>query len=196
VHLDRYWIGKQTVTNSQFRAFLNATKYSYVEKIPEGKDEHPVVNVSWNDATAFCVWAAQASGHPVRLPTEAEWEKAARATDGRTYPWGEQEPNRKLCNFDQIYQGTTPSSRFSPQGDSPYGCADLSGNVWEWVADWYAASYLNQNPRANPKGAFSGQDRVLRGGSWLDSSWYIRATYRNWDPPTVRNDSLGFRCSR
>jgi formylglycine-generating enzyme required for sulfatase activity len=196
VHMDEYWMAKVPVTNAQFSEFLNATHYPYREKIPQGKDEFPVVNVSWVEAAAFCAWAAQVSGQPVRLPTEAEWEKAARGTDGRTYPWGDQEPNGNLCNFNLLYHGITSIYRFSPQGDSPYGCADLAGNVWEWTADWYASSYLNQNPRANPKGAYSGQYRVLRGGSWHDIAWNIRSSYRNWDPPTDRNDSLGFRCAR
>ncbi len=196
VHLNQYWIGKAPVTNAQFKAFLDAARYPYSEKIPPGRDEYPVVNVSWPDAAAFCTWAAQVSGQPIRLPTEAEWEKAARGTDGRTYPWGKQEPDGRHCNFNLLYQGTTPILKFSPQGDSPYGCSDLAGNVWEWTADWYSSSYLNQNPRANPTGAYSGQSRVMRGGSWHNEGWYIRSTYRNWDPPTERNDSLGFRCAR
>jgi formylglycine-generating enzyme required for sulfatase activity len=196
VHLDEYWIGKHPVTNAQFNGFLKPARYPYPGKIPDGKDDFPVVNVSWMDAAAFCAWAAQASGQPIRLPTEAEWEKAARGTDGRTYPWGREEPNSGLCNFNLAYHGTTPVLQFSPGGDSPYGCTDLAGNVWEWTADWYAASYLNQNPRANPKGAYSGQSRVFRGGSWHDDGWNIRSSFRNWDPPVVRNDSLGFRCAR
>jgi formylglycine-generating enzyme required for sulfatase activity len=196
VHLDEYWIGKHPVTNAQFNAFLKAAHYPYAGKIPAGKDDFPVVNVSWIDAAAFCDWASQASGQLVRLPTEAEWEKASRGTDGRAYPWGDQEPNSRLCNFNLAYQGPTPVLRFSPQGDSPYGVSDLAGNVWEWTADWYSSSYLNQNPRANPKGAYSGQSRVFRGGSWHDEGWYLRSSYRNWDPPVARNDSLGFRCAR
>ncbi len=196
VHLDEYWICKHPVTNAQFSAFLKASRYPYPKKMVEGKDEYPVVNVSWADAAEFCAWAARVSGQPLRLPSEAEWEKAARGTDGRTFPWGDQEPNSRLCNFNLAYQGATPVLRFSPQGDSPYGITDLAGNVWEWTADWYSSSYLNQNPRANPKGAYSGESRVLRGGSWHDEGWYIRSTYRSWDLPTVRNDSLGFRCAR
>ena len=196
VHLDEYWIARHPVTNAQFSAFLKAAHYPYAGKIPAGKDDFPVVNVNWMDAAAFCDWAARTSGQSIRLPTEAEWEKAARGTNGRTFPWGEQEPNGQLCNFGLNHRGPTPVLRFSPQGDSPFGVTDLAGNVWEWTADWYSSSFLNQNPRANPKGAFSGQSRVLRGGSWHDEGWYIRSVYRNWDPPIVRNDSLGFRCSR
>ena len=119
----------------------------------------------------------------------------AAATDGRPYPWGEQAPNSYLCNYNMANRGHTPVLKFSPQGDSPYGCSDMAGNVWEWTADWYADSYLNQNPRANPKGAYSGQSRVFRGGSWHDDDWFIRSTYRNWDPPKSRSDILGFRCA-
>ena len=119
VHLDEYRIGKDPVTNAQFSAFLKATHYPYPEKLPAGKDDFPVVNVSWTDAAAFCTWAAKVSGQPVRLPTEAEWEKAARGTDGRTYPWGEQEPNGQLCNFNLIYRGHHPDPALQPAGRQP-----------------------------------------------------------------------------
>ena len=104
-------------------------------KIPQGKDHHPVVNVSWEDARSFCQWANQVTGQALCLPTEAEWEKAARGTDGQIYPWGNQPPEDKLCNFGMNILDTTSVGSYSPQGDSPYGCADMAGNVWEWCDD-------------------------------------------------------------
>ena len=106
------------------------------------KANHPVMLVSWDDALAFCQWASQATRQTVRLLTEAKWEKAARgpveaACPDRLYPWGNERPDKTRCNFDYNVKGTTPVGQYSPRGDSPYGCADMAGNVWEWVADWY-----------------------------------------------------------
>lgn len=132
-------IGKTPVTNAQYAAFVEATKRKVPkhwkrllrqDRIPSGKENHPVVNVSWYDAVAFCRWLSQETGQPFRLPTEAEWEKAARGADGRIYPWGDEQLTNELC---YLGSGTTPVGRYSPQGDSPYGCADMAGNVWEWT---------------------------------------------------------------
>lgn len=164
VHLDGYWMGRTPVTVAQFRQFIAATAYKTQTerqgygwrwsgsewqqvaganwahpKGPQSQAEatHPVVQVSWEDAVAFCVWASKVTGREVRLPTEAEWEKAARGTDGRIYPWGNEPPDATRCNFNMQVQDTTPVGKYSPRGDSPYGCVDMAGNVWEWCADWY-----------------------------------------------------------
>jgi len=192
VHLDEFWMGKYPVTNAQYRAFLQAAQYPYEKKLPKGKDDHPVVYVSWQDATAFCTWAAQVSGVPVRLPSEAQWEKAARGTDGRTYPWGEQEPDANLANFNSNDRDTTEVGRY-PKGASPYGALDMAGNVWEWVNDWYGD--YSVSPASNPPGPTSGNTKVLRGGSWYDSGSYLRVAYRNYDSPTTRGIDIGFRCA-
>lgn len=151
--LPEFWISKTPVTNAHYKRFIDATPKQPVPEhwdaetrtFPEDKAAHPVVFVSWFDAQAYVDWAGK------WLPTEQEWEKAARGADGRKYPWGNNPPTSRLCNFDGNVGDTTPVGRYSPQGDSPYGCVDMSGNVWEWADSWFD----------NKK-----QWRVVRGGSW------------------------------
>ncbi len=231
VYLDAFYIDKTEVTNAQFAAFVSATGYETdaeqkgcgwiyegagwecVQGVdwqhpfgPDtdlaGKDEHPVVQVSWNDAKAYCQWAGK------RLPTEAEWEKAARGTDGRTYSWGNTFDGSRLnfcdknCSFgwrdasvDDGYAGTAPVGSY-PAGASPYGALDMAGNVWEWVADWYDSDYYATSPESNPKGSASGDTRVIRGGSWGTNEAYVRAAYRNRSAPDDPDYGVGFRCAR
>jgi formylglycine-generating enzyme required for sulfatase activity len=158
------------------------------------KAQHPVVEVSWHDAKDFCAWAAQQLDRIVRLPTEAEWEKAARGVDGRIYPWGNEPPSPLLCNYNRNQGGTTPVGQYSPAGDSPYGCADMSGNVWEWCADWYQADYYKDAPSRNPTGPVGGESRVLRGGSWYSLVRNVRGADRGWNDPTNSDYNYGFRC--
>jgi formylglycine-generating enzyme required for sulfatase activity len=200
IHLDDYWIGKYPVTNAQYMAFVQATQHRSPRhwrngEIPSGKAQHPVVWVSWKDADVFCAWVTRQVGRSVRLPTEAQWEKAARGTDGRLYPWGNAAPSALLCNFDGHEQDTTPVGHYSPYGDSPYGCVDMSGNVWEWCADWYVGDYYNNAPAHNPTGPASGSARVLRGGSWFDSEWGVRGANRLRSGPIFTDDFGGFRCA-
>jgi formylglycine-generating enzyme required for sulfatase activity len=199
VHLDNYWIGKTPVTNAHYAAFVKATgrqapQHWQSGKIPSGKEHHPVVYVSWEDAAAFCTWASQVTGREVRLPTEAEWEKAARGTDGRIYPWGNQAPDKSRCNFTNNEKDTTPAGKYSPQGDSPYGCVDMAGNVWEWCADWFDSGYYKTAPARNPRGPQKGEYRVLRGGSWGNNGWNARCAYRSRLAPTNMLGNGGFRC--
>ena len=149
VYLDGYWMGQTPVTNAHYAAFVKATgrlalRHWSDGKIPPGQEQHPVIYVSWEDAAAFCAWASQLTGRKVRLPTEAEWEKAARGTDGRKYPWGNSDPTGSRCNFadrntdfrwrdknvDDGYRNTSPVGHY-PAGASPYGLLDMAGNVWE-----------------------------------------------------------------
>lgn len=177
VYLDSFYIDRFPVTNAEYKKFIDATKreppaHWQNGKIPPGKENHPVVYVSWDDANAYAQWAGK------RLPTEAEWEKAASWDDSRkekrVYPWGNDFDVGK-CNCAESGIGdTTPVGKYSPQGDSFYGVADMAGNVWEWCADWYDKNYYKNSPRENPKGPASGQYRVLRGGSWLYLA-YLRA---------------------
>lgn len=170
VYLDGYWMGKTPVTNAQYAAFVTATgrqaPWDWQNgRIPAGIEQHPVVCVSWEDAAAFCAWASQVTGREVRLPSKAEWEKAARETDGRIYPWGNEGPDATRCNFNRNEGEITPVGKYSPRGDGPYGCVDMAGNGWEWCADWYDEDYYQTAPARNPPGPQEGTYRVLRGGS-------------------------------
>lgn len=202
VQLDAFWIGKYPVTNLQYQAFARAAGYRAPEHwnngtLPAGQEQHPVVFVNWEDATAFSRWAAGLpGGQGVRLPSEAQWEKAARGMDGRIYPWGSEAPDANRCNFNGNIGGTTPVGRYSPRGDSPYGCADMAGNVWEWVADWYAGDYYFFSPASNPTGPTTGIYRIWRGGSWNNETRNVRSSGRNRNLPDNRYFNYGFRCSR
>jgi len=201
VYLTEFWMGKTPVTYLQYQTFIKITGHRPPQRLkvnflPDGIENHPVVNISWQDANDFCVWAGEVSRNKIRLPTEAEWEKAARGTDKRIYPWGNQKPNRDLCNYWKIFfGGTTPVGQFSPQGDSSYGCVDMAGNVWEWVSDWYEKTYYQFMSFENPLGPNSGKYRVARGGSWGVNEYYLYVWTRNCFEPSKRDDFIGFRCA-
>jgi len=195
VDLPAFEIDKFEVTNADFVQFLEATGYQTDaeregrtknwQSAAEGKDNHPVVFVSWNDAVTYCQWAGK------RLPTEAEWEKAARGTDGRMYPWGNEWDASKANVKDTGLRGTACVGSFGA-GASPYGVEDMAGNVWEWTADWYEAY-----PGSDYESDYFGQRfRVLRGGAWFETADFVRTTVRNANSETAANDDLGFRCGR
>lgn len=204
VHLDEYWIGKTPVTNAQYQVFVEATGHATPDgwekgKVPKGKEDHPVVDVSWQDARDFCVWASQVTGEAIRLPSEAEWEKAARGAPplggARIYPWGDQKPDVDLCNFGDNVGDTTHVGRYSPQGDSPYGCVDMAGNVDEWTSTLFiykSYPYRASDGREDPEGE---GPRVLRGGAWYSNEYNLRASYRDGCDPDNTDNSTGFRCS-
>jgi formylglycine-generating enzyme required for sulfatase activity len=201
VLLDEFWMKKYPVTNEQYLVFVEKNFYKNPNHwkngvIPTGKEKHPVVNVNFEDAIAFCSWVSSIVRRSVLLPSEAQWEKAARGIDGRTYPWGREIPNTRRCNFDNQVSATTLVGAFSPYGDSPYGCADMAGNVWEWVVDWYdEKSYQRRpNPDYNPGGVPFGSMRVLRGGAWTSSQTTLRTTYRQAFSPEIKDGAIGFRC--
>lgn len=191
IYLDGYWMYKYEVTVAQYRSFCQATNGTMPIAPDWGWQEtHPMVHVSWYDAKAYASWAG------VALPTEAQWEKAARGTDGRKYPWGNTWDASKCANSDNSPTGTMPVGSF-PAGVSPYGCMDMAGNVIEWCADWYSNIYYKNAPNSNPPGPSSGSDRVIRGGSWsynFDS--YFRCAFRDSIDPTYRISDYGFRCAR
>jgi formylglycine-generating enzyme required for sulfatase activity len=203
VELSEYWMAKTPVTNAQYQSFVQASGHKAPQHwrsgIPQGKESHPVVYVSWEDAAAFCRWVSQVSGQKILMPSEAQWEKAARGTDGRIYPWGNAAPDANRCNFEMNVKDTTPVGKCSPQGDSPYGCVDMAGNVWEWCADWFDGKEYSRRAKSqsrDPQGLASGEYRVLRGGSWNYSGYSLRAASRDWAGPSARNNYIGFRCAR
>lgn len=224
IYLDAFWIDKTEVTNAQFSKFVDETgysttaertdDYSYVQDLnlrdfvyvgdanwqhPQGgnssiigQDNRAVTQVSWQDAYAYCEWAGK------RLPTEAEWEKAARGEDGRLFPWGDSPPDAGDLNFD-FSPGTIVSVGRYSYGASPYGGLDMSGNVWEWVADYYTEDYYRDALDTNPQGPSNGEGRVMRGGSWASEYdpylLFVTTFYRLWNYDYISSDVLGFRCA-
>ena len=202
VKLSAYQIGKYPVTNQEYQAFIQESDLRPPtnwdgDQYPEGKGDHPVVYVSWLDAQAYCRWLSKKTGKNYRLPTEAEWEKAARGEDGRVYPWGDEWSAKKCnCNENGI-DDTTPVGQYSPQGDSTYGCADMAGNVWEWCADRFDEEEYQRRTKleeaiVDPQGPKEGDYRVLRGGAFV-ATWSVRCASRNWSSPFNWNCGLGFR---
>jgi formylglycine-generating enzyme required for sulfatase activity len=202
VYLDAFWIDQTEVTNKQYRACVDAgtceppsssksyTHPSYYRN--SDFDNYPVLYVSWDKANRYCeVWAGG------DLPTEAQWEKAARGTDERMYPWGNDAPNKDLLNYYQNIGDTIEVGKY-PDGKSPYGAYDMAGNVWEWVNDYYQSDYyaVLGDGASNPVGPESGQYRVLRGGSWSSDSYIVRTASLSRSVPSDAYGSLGFRCSR
>jgi len=192
VYLDAFQIDKFEVTNALYRKFMEATNRESPQYWYDSKWnglQQPVVGVSWDDAWAYCSWAGK------RLPTEAEWEKAARGTDGRKYPWGEQWDSSR-ANSSETKIGKTVAVGSYSGGVSPYGVHDVAGNVWEWVEDWYDEGLYQHSPDHNPKGSESGQQRVVRGGSWYLNARYSRTSGRLKYLPSARFFTIGFRCGQ
>jgi len=190
LQMDEYWIGKAPVTNLQYQVYVQSTRHDVPDhwvdgKIPSRKEDHPVVEVSFFDAYAFCKWFSDLSEKVIRLPTETEWEKAARGTDGREFPWGEKEPGYDLCNFDKYFGGTTRVGLYSPAGDSPYGCVDMAGNVWEWTSSHPHRLSFAKNM----------DNYIMRGGSWDCYAGAIRSANCPFEPPGNTRFDYGFRCA-
>jgi len=203
VYLDGYWIYQYEVTVAQYRKFCKAKWWRRMPEAPSWgwRDDHPMVNVSWDDAAAYAKWAG------VGLPTEAQWEKAARGTDGREYPWSNEWDGSKCASLLGAGLASTKPVGSYPKGVSPYGLHDMAGNVREWCADWYGESYYANAPKDNPTGpASSGYrvglfrvsgNRVVRDDSWVaeGNPDDFRCADRSDDFPLAGDEYTGFRCA-
>ena len=210
--LPGFYMALHPVTNGQYALFLNDQKpgktdleswiqldnYCFVRKTGNGfetygeKNDHPVVKVSWFGAVAYCQWAG------LRLPSELEWEKAARGADGREYPWGNDWQEGKRCRWDKNKGSETTCGIWQyTDGCGPYGLYQASGNVWEWCADWYESDAYKRYKTGKIQPPATGSSRVLRGGSWRHGTGrHFRAAFRDDDRPAYRFSDLGFRCAR
>ena len=211
VTLSSYWIDKYEVTSSNFSKFLNENKneaHRFIEitssvtvqfddnvyQPRKGLENYPVNRVSWFGADAYCKWKEK------RLPTEAEWEKAARGTDQRIFPWGNEFPDNSRVTFrrkfsEKGFQVMEPVEGMK-NGISPFRVHQMAGNVWEWVSDWFDATAYQDENRIDPKGPESGISKVLRGGNWYYKAYYMRTTYRFNERPDIFKVWQGFRCAR
>ena len=200
VQVDAFAIDQVEVTNERYMTFVTTSGHrsppnpygTGVLISAKGIEQLPVVQVTWYDAKAYCAWAKK------RLPTEAEWEKAARGTDGRTFPWGNDAPTSARANFDRewVDDKTLHAVGSLSGGDSPYGIKDMAGNAREWVQDWYDPDYYANAPTTNPQGPDKGIVRVIRGGSWHSPLSDITATARGRGGFALQTHGTGFRCVR
>jgi formylglycine-generating enzyme required for sulfatase activity len=192
VRLSEYWIYEDLVTVAQYRRFCRATGRAMppapVFNAGWRKADHPIVDVTWADAAAYAKWAHG------ELPTEAQWEKAARGTEARKFPWGDSWDDSPCANsVHEALSGTAPSGSF-PAGASPYGCRDMAGNVWEWCKDWYNRETWRADHGADPQGPAEGLFRVMRGGSWnMPYVFYFRTSFRAAADPASAVATRGFR---
>ena len=223
-YLDEFSIGIYPVTNAEYARFVRetshpspavralplmvsgaheadfraiASKYFWTDDTPpQGREQHPVTLIGVDDAMAYCTWLATRTGMPVRLPTEAEWEKAARGgQDGKQYPWGNKLDRTRAHYLPKAgakaEAGTAEVGTYPPNG---YELFDMAGNVWEWVADWYAPHYYGRAQYLNPQGPERGVMRIVRGGAWVNAeARYLRCAYRHKVPPDSYAYSIGFR---
>jgi len=197
VYLDSFYLDTFEVTNGRFAKFVAAIQseppWGFADQeTPVVHAEQPVRWVNWLEATGYCLWAGK------RLPTEAEWEKAARGTDGRVYPWGNEPPTPTQAVFGLKEGGADTVSPIGnrDKGKSPYGVHDLAGNLYEWVTDWYDEAVYTPIPTINPRGPTEGTTKVQRGGSYLNSPYRLRSSFRTKGDPTEHDPNVGFRCAQ
>lgn len=208
VTLDSYFIDQYEVSLQLYGTFLQEAKHdapsTWDDEAALTVGDRPAVGMGWADAAAYCAWAGK------RLPTEAEWEKAARGTDGRRYPWGHMQPFVDIANYNRGVwvseavtlagvaggvEGMSVRHGLKEGGKSPYGLHHMAGNAAEWVADWYGREYYSKSPEKNPTGPVSGEKRVLRGGSWADLPVALRVSARMSAEPDFQDRTIGFRCA-
>lgn len=196
VFLNNYYIDKFEVTNGRFAKFVEAIHseppWGFADQeTPVVHADHPVRWVNWMDAIGYCLWAGK------RLPTEAEWEKAARGVDGRVYPWGNDPPTPVQAVFG-LKEGTETVSPIGnrEKGQSPYGVQDLAGNLYEWTTDWYDEEYYKNIPAIDPHGPAEGTTKVQRGGSYTNTPYRLRSSFRTKGDPTEHEPNVGFRCAQ
>ncbi len=197
VYVDAFLLDKYEVTVKQYATFIRAkgidAPSDWKTMNQPTNHKRPVVNVEWTDAAEYCKWIGK------RLPTEAEWEKAARGTDDRLYPWGSDSPTSLQANFGKTKwnnHGALAPVGTLENGKSPYGVYDMAGNVWEWVSDWYDNDYYKNSPSQNPTGPAMGESKVLRGGSWGSDAQHLRSTLRYFHRGGHRHKDYGFRCAK
>jgi sulfatase modifying factor 1 len=208
VDVDAYYIDQYEVTLALYRKFLDAGKHdsppTWDDEAATTVGDRPAIGMKWADADAYCKWAGK------RLPTEAEWEKAARGTDARRYPWGSMQPFVDIANYNRGLwvseavtlaavtsglEGMSVRHGLKEGGKSPYGLNHMAGNAAEWVSDWYDRDYYQNSPKKNPTGPAQGEKRVLRGGSWADLPLALRVTARISAEPEFEDRTIGFRCA-
>lgn len=208
VTLKAYYIDQFEVTAGRYQKFVESANRNlpptWDDEAAQAMGDLPAVGMSWTDAAAYCKWAGR------RLPTEAEWEKAARGTDGRRYPWGHMQPFVDIANYNRGMwvseavtlvpvnsglEGMSVRHGLKEGGKSPYGLFHMAGNAAEWVADWYDREYYQKSPDVNPTGPATGDKRVIRGGSWADLPTGLRVTSRVSAEPDYEDRTIGFRCA-
>lgn len=208
VMVKAFYLDQYEVTSGRYQKFLELGKREMLTPLDgdsaRSLEDRPVVGVTWKEAATYCAWAGK------RLPSEAEWEKAARGTDGRRYPWGAMQPFVDIANYNRGLwvseaitlvpvgsglEGMSVRHGLKDGGKSPYGLAHMAGNAAEWVNDWYDREYYQQSPDIDPPGPSSGEKRVLRGGSWADLPTALRVTARFSAEPEFEDRTVGFRCA-
>jgi formylglycine-generating enzyme required for sulfatase activity len=202
VWVDSFLLDRFPVTNAQYDVFTIETGHEkplYRNNDNCNAPDQPVVGVTWADAMAYCRWRSEKEHGQISLPTEAQWEKAARGPDGRTYPWGNQPPDKKRATCEITEK--MPRVGMCELGKSPYGVSDLVGNVWNWCFDWYDINYYRSSPERNPTGSAEGTKKVVRGGNWVflgccsgTPAYALRSSRRNGFHPGFQKKSIGFRC--
>ncbi len=187
VVLEAFWIHRTAVTNRQYRGCIEAGACGGL-LADHPHDDLPAVGITWHQAVGYCMWVGG------RLPTEAEWEKAARGTDGRRYLWGDAEPTCDRANFLDCKAGLAPVGSY-PEGATPFGAHHMAGNIWEWVEDQYTESYYEPSPSEDEDDHAIYDWRILRGGCHVSRAWDLRSSHRNWARVDASSTLHGFRCA-